>query len=180
MALNLIAINKKYKNAGKDITEVAMPIVAPEKNCCDYYESKCENERLRRYPKWDIARSTSAFDLIKAQDEVNKANNKLKAKQEWYLEKLQNLDKQWNELEQKQVKLKKSFKAFNRFIRENQEKKERAERRIADEMHTHKVKDEEISSIQERIEKMLEVQESLKADGAKYKFYEVVLKYKTI
>lgn len=71
----------------------------------------------RRFPNWDISRSTPSIELIRAQDELNTANNKLHDKQLWYLEKRKELDAQWVDIENKEIKLKKAFKSFNKVIR---------------------------------------------------------------
>lgn len=79
----------------------------------------------RKKPEWDVPRMTPATELVAARRELTVAEKTLSKKREEQAKRRVEMDKEWEDLTQKEMKLRESFTRFNKFVKENQEKRER-------------------------------------------------------
>lgn len=68
---------------------------------------------------------TPATELVAARRELNIAEKTLSKKREEQAKRRDEMDKEWEDLTSKEIKLRESFTRFNKFVKENQEKRER-------------------------------------------------------
>lgn len=110
-----------------------------------YYKILCN--LYRKYPEWEISRSSPVAELMRARRELAQAENELQEKFIDQKTKRMNMDQQWSELRSNEQSLRQSFIKFNKLVKENCEKRERAENKIKEERERQERRQEYVRKI---------------------------------
>ncbi|XP_017884313.1 coiled-coil domain-containing protein 42 homolog [Ceratina calcarata] len=156
----------------KNFIRRALVTTDPEKAVTEYFVSKQEDRNIKKYPAWDKPRVYPALEVIRAQCELSRAEERLHLKWAEQERKRKIMDKQWDQMRRKELVLRESFIKFNRFVRENQEKRDRAEAKIKEERERQAQRQEEIDELTEKLRYMNEVREKMNKYVGEYKKYQ--------
>ena len=114
-------------------------------------------------------------ELVAARRDLEDANIKLVEKWAEAKENRGKLDKQWEELREKEESLKQSFIQFNKFVKENREKRLRAEKKIEEEKELQKNRDVAIQDLTHKVEELNLVRDVMEEHVNKHSMYEKFL-----
>ena len=101
----------------------------------------------RKYPEWEIPRSSPVAELMRARRELALAEKELQEKCMEQKIQRKNMDQLWEELRSNEQSLRQSFIKFNKLVKENHEKRERAENKIKEERERQESRMEEVRKI---------------------------------
>ena len=99
---------------------------------------------FRHYLEWDVIKGEMIIDLLRARRLLLTADKNLELKRLEYAALREINIKNWEDLRQKEIKLRESFIKFNDFVKENKEKRERAVRKIATEKENQISRENEV------------------------------------
>ncbi|XP_074110792.1 coiled-coil domain-containing protein 42 homolog [Cotesia typhae] len=139
------------KKNPKSLIHRAIITTDSRKLITEYFQSKFENDQIKKYPEFDVARSDPEIELLKACRELSQNEKELDAKHEEYEEKRKFIDQQWAEMRRKESLLRESFIKFDNFVKENHEKRLRAQRKINDEKDCQKIYQNQIAELEEKL-----------------------------
>ncbi|XP_028130838.2 coiled-coil domain-containing protein 42-like [Diabrotica virgifera virgifera] len=123
----------KYKIPGK--LQITIPKRTPYdiQRVQDYLVSKNMTRMEKVYPQFDVVKSEDPkAELARLQIKLLDSEELLDQKRKTLVETRTELDKQWQELDNKEQALRENFRKFDQFIKENMDKRERAEKKIKD------------------------------------------------
>nr|CAD7267831.1 unnamed protein product [Timema shepardi] len=149
-----------------------------EKTVEEFLVSKME-ERLRRAhkkPEWDVARVSPSCKVVLARRELDAADCRLAEKRKEQRKQRALLDKQWEDLAEKEKALRDSFTRFHSFLTENELKRERASKKLQEELSLQEHRDLDIAAMKETIKKLDRIKENMDQHVTDYKIYEDFLK----
>nr|CAD7207235.1 unnamed protein product [Timema douglasi] len=149
-----------------------------EKTVEEFLVSKME-ERLRRAhkkPEWDVARVSPSCKVVLARRELDAADCRLAEKRKEQSKQRALLDKQWEDLAEKEKALRASFTRFHSFLTENELKRERASKKLQEELSLQKHRDLDIDAMKETINKLDHIKKNMDQHVTDYKIYEDFLK----
>ncbi|KZC12587.1 PREDICTED: coiled-coil domain-containing protein 42 homolog [Dufourea novaeangliae] len=147
----------------------------PQKAVAEFFLSKQEDRKIKKYPEWDKPRDFPASEVVRARCDLANVEKKLRAKWLEQEKRREIMNKQWQDMEHDELILRESFIKFNRFVRENQEKRERAEIKIKEEKERQAKRRDEIEDLREKLKHMINVREKMKKYVDEYKKYQTYL-----
>ncbi|CAG2060741.1 unnamed protein product [Timema podura] len=149
-----------------------------EKTVEEFLVSKME-ERLRKVhkkPEWDVARVSPSCKVVLARRELDAADSRLAEKRKEQSKQRALLDKQWEDLAEKEKALRDSFTRFHSFLTENELKRERASKKLQEELLLQEHRDLDIAAMKETISKLELIKQNMDQHVTDYKIYEDFLK----
>ncbi|XP_066589534.1 coiled-coil domain-containing protein 42 homolog [Prorops nasuta] len=138
----------------------------------EYYVSKQEAKKIKKYPQWDELNKDPGFLLIKAQQELEKTTRELNERRDQEKIRRREMDERWDEIRKNQLLLRESFIKFNKFVKSNVDKRKRAEFKIREERKSQKELKKEIENLHNKLDRTREVLKKMKISVGDYKKYQ--------
>jgi len=143
-------------------------------NLKDYFQN-FEEKLLVKMPHQEEADITSATRLLEERREMAEVEQALIAQKEEFQMRMESLQQRTEELERKEQQLKESLLKFDKFLKENDAKRARAIKKAADERDLCKIKDKEITKLEEQQIKLMNERSKLQGKLAKHEIFSVFM-----
>ncbi|XP_014476807.1 PREDICTED: coiled-coil domain-containing protein 42 homolog [Dinoponera quadriceps] len=163
------------QNESENLLQRAVITTNPQEAVTEYFVSKQEERKIKRYPDWDKVRICPATEVIRARRELAQVDEMLKDKWAEQGTKRMDMDKQWEEARNQALMLRQSFVKFDQLVRENVEKRERAEQKIKEEHERQEKFKREADELEQKLHGMREVLDKMKRYTDVHKKYQYYL-----
>ncbi|XP_068892530.1 coiled-coil domain-containing protein 42 like-2-like [Tenebrio molitor] len=165
-----------YRTGNKGIFKLTYPRTPPYNNTGDYLHSKATLSRLQfRNYEWDKPRHDPELHLTAGRRIFEATKEALSNKREWAKHEHLKLEAQWEDLYEKEEKLKDTFVKLSQFIRSNQDKRRRAEQIRQEDYILRMQRTKEIERLQQKIALVVESKKEMDANICSLKMYEQYL-----
>ncbi|EFN78886.1 Coiled-coil domain-containing protein 42 like-2 [Harpegnathos saltator] len=160
------------RNGSKSLVQRAVITTDPQEAIVEYFVSKQEQRKIKRYPEWDKARVCPATEVIRARRELAQIDEVLREKWTEQQTKRKDMDEHWKEARNQALLLRQSFVKFDQLVRENVEKRERAEQKIKEDHERQEKFKREADELEQKLSHMRGVLDQMKNYTDIYKKYQ--------